>query len=77
MLLEILPRWPFVRRHVCLIAPIVPVIHPPPPANTHLTWVQTAGQRGFLHHHEADGWVIQLENGALVKRTTAQFEHLR
>lgn len=45
-------------------------------ARSHLTWVRTDRGIGFLHHHEADGYVIQLETGELVKRTTKQFESL-
>ena len=75
MLIELLPRWPFVRRHR---PPIVrPIISFPPkasgqsrhgtPHHAHRTWVSTEHGVGWIHHHEHDGYTVEFEDGRLLK----------
>ena len=72
MVIELSWRWPFVRKHICEVRQASVAADTPP----HMTWVNTDQGRGWLHHHESDGYVIQLESGKLIKRTPDQFEHL-
>lgn len=79
MLLEVTSRWPFVvrrrdleRRHV---APATVSIHGVPP-HAHRSWVRVAQGVGWIHHHEADGYVIELQKGGLVKHPTSHLQHI-
>lgn len=68
MLIELSWRWPFVRR----------VVAPAPsqagiPAGAHRSWVRTDQGVGWIHHHEPDGYVIELRSGGLVKRPVGSF----
>lgn len=70
MVIEISWRWPFVRKHVCHAR--LRAVHTPP----HRTWVKTDQGVGWLDHHEADGYVVQLKDGRHIKRRTDQFTHV-
>lgn len=71
MLLELTLRWPFVRRIRPSIASTAGV-----PAGVHRSWVRTDQGVGWIHHHEPDGYVIELRTGALVKRTVGSFTNI-
>ena len=74
MLLELLPRWPFVRRHICTVTRH---LHTPPaapgqtrhgtPHHAHRSWVSTEHGIGWIHHHEHDGYTVEFEDGRLLK----------
>lgn len=74
MLLEFSLRWPFVRRIATQSAsqPSAGGI----PAGVHRSWVRTDLGVGWIHHHEPDGYVIELRSGALVKRTVGSFTNI-
>jgi len=73
MLLQLSTRWPFVQR-----------LHPARaehtmhgvPAHAHRSWVKTPQGIGWIHHHEADGYVVELRAGGLAKFGTHQLTHL-
>ena len=64
MLLEISARWPFVRRHKCLA---VGASKHGTPNHAHKSWVLTERGRGWIHHHEPDGYVVEFSDGRLEK----------
>lgn len=79
MILEIRARWPFVVRRHDLEAPAprpVAHAHHSVPAHAHRSWVRTTHGVGWIHHHEHDGYVIELQKGGTVKCATGTFKHI-
>lgn len=84
MILELSLRWPFVRRRRDLelfwrgTSPTNWATPAGVPASAHLSWVKNleSNVRGWIHHHESDGFVIELENGGLVKWLRSEFENI-
>ncbi len=72
VILEFDWRWPFVKRRL----PVVSAPFAPASGGPHLSWVKTDVGVGFLHHHESNGWIVQLSDGRLIKRDTYEFENL-
>lgn len=73
MLLQLSTRWPFVQRIHPMLAKQTP--HGVP-HGVHRSWVKTPQGIGWIHHHEADGYVIELRSGGLVKYPAGHFTHL-
>ena len=77
MLLQLTLQWPFIRRHVCTVAPRVEQpLRAPPATAPHQTRVKTAHGHGYLERHEADGWIVHLDSGERVKCSTDHFTHM-
>ena len=74
MLIEFGGRFPWVRRHQC--AQPQKFALPPAEVSFHQTWVKTDQGLGWLHHHEANGYIVQLQDGRLIQRTPDQFTHV-
>lgn len=74
MLVEFSWRWPFARRLASQLSttPSAGGI----PAGVHRSWVRTDAGVGWIHHHEPDGYVIELRSGALVKRAVGSFTNI-
>lgn len=76
MIIEFTLRWPFVRCHICVVRAAVATgqsIHGTPD-HAHRSWVRTKHGIGWLHHHEPDGYVVEFEDGRLIK--TPILEHV-
>lgn len=78
MILELSLRWPFLRRRRDLEQARAVSTPQGVPVSAHLSWVKNLenGIRGWIHHHESDGFVIELENGGLVKWLRSEFENI-
>ena len=78
MILELSLRRPFLRRRRDLEQARLVSTPQGVPASAHLSWVQNleSGVRGWIHHHESDGFVIELETGGLVKWLRSEFENI-
>lgn len=73
MLLELLPRWPFIRGHQCpkhvyhAKTARHGQSHHGTPDHAHKSWVKTEHGVGWIHHHEADGYVVEFPDHRLLK----------
>lgn len=68
MLLELFPRWPFVRQHVCHGSAPRAVGHSThgTPDHVHRSWVMTEHGKGWIHHHDTRGYTVEFPDGRLL-----------
>lgn len=42
------------------------------PTEAHKSWVIAHARLGWIHHHEADGWVVEYPDGTIRKSTVIE-----
>lgn len=68
--------WPFKRRSAAPAVTVNVTNTGSVPVGAHKSWVTCDAGKGWIHHHEPDGYVIELRSGGLVKRAVGSFTNI-